>query len=415
LSGRRASVVIVSRDRPQALARCLTGVGQLYHHPFEVVVVADPAGCAAVRAHPLGRRVKLVPFGEANIAAARNAGIAAAGGEAVAFIDDDAVPEPTWLSRLVAPLEDGAAATGGFVRGRNGISFQWRARVVAPTGHARAVTVPGDAPFAPPVPDGGAVKTEGTNMAIQRSVLVALGGFDPRFRFYLDETDLNLRLARAGLVTLLVPGAQVHHGFAASERRRANRMPTDLHDIGASSELFWARHTPPGQVTAARAALVAEQTARLRRHMLGLRCGPREMRRLMASLEAGFADGRARLDDPATASLPPPPEFQPLHDAAPAGGMVFLGGRVRQQAALLDEARAVVARGGRASVTVLSHGPRRHRVSFLPEGIWLQSGGLWGRAQRDRREWPRVTGFAARLERETKRVHGLRCAPAAPD
>ena len=41
----------------------------------------------------------------------------------VAFIDDDAVPEPSWLCRLVAPFEDpGVAGTGGYLRGRTGIS-----------------------------------------------------------------------------------------------------------------------------------------------------------------------------------------------------------------------------------------------------------------------------------------------------
>ncbi|MCB2152739.1 MAG: glycosyltransferase, partial [Rhodobacteraceae bacterium] len=59
---------------------------------------------------------------------ARNLGLAAAAGEIVAFIDDDAVPEPRWLARLTAPFADpGIAAAGGFVVGRNGISFQWRA------------------------------------------------------------------------------------------------------------------------------------------------------------------------------------------------------------------------------------------------------------------------------------------------
>jgi len=60
-------------------------------------------------------------------------------------------------------------------------------------------------------------------MAVRRSVLADLGGFDPRFRFYLDETDLNLRLAARGLYTALVPLAQVHHGFHASARRRKDR------------------------------------------------------------------------------------------------------------------------------------------------------------------------------------------------
>ncbi len=120
------SVVIVSRHRTDALLRAIAGVRQNDHVDLELVVVADPAGCAAVWA--LGLPIKLVAFDAANISAARNAGIAVAGGQMIAFLDDDAVPEPTWAGRLVAPFADDAVhQAGGFVRGRNGISYQWRA------------------------------------------------------------------------------------------------------------------------------------------------------------------------------------------------------------------------------------------------------------------------------------------------
>ena len=128
-SGVPVSIVIVSRKRPEALRRCLTGVEQLQYAPFEVIVVADPAGIAVARDMPCGDTLKLVAFDTPNISAARNLGIAEAAGEVVAFIDDDAVPEPLWLRHLLEPAQQpGVAAMTGFVRGRNGISFQYRAR-----------------------------------------------------------------------------------------------------------------------------------------------------------------------------------------------------------------------------------------------------------------------------------------------
>ena len=106
----RVSVVIVSRHRPALLRRCLLGLTQQDLPGFEVVVVADPAGIAAAQ----GFAAKTVVYDEPNISAARNLGIAQAAGGIVAFIDDDAVPEPTWLSRLSAPFVDAQviAATG---------------------------------------------------------------------------------------------------------------------------------------------------------------------------------------------------------------------------------------------------------------------------------------------------------------
>lgn len=112
------SLIIVSRGRPAALARCVTAVMQLWYRPLEVIVVADRDGIARVSDLPTGASVKQVRFEEANIARARNAGIAAASGQIIAFIDDDAVPEPSWLNHLVAPFSDPAVAiVGGFVKG----------------------------------------------------------------------------------------------------------------------------------------------------------------------------------------------------------------------------------------------------------------------------------------------------------
>ena len=42
------SVVVVSRDRPDALYRCVLGLSQLQYNPFEIVVVADADGLAAL-------------------------------------------------------------------------------------------------------------------------------------------------------------------------------------------------------------------------------------------------------------------------------------------------------------------------------------------------------------------------------
>ena len=93
------SVVVVSRHRPAALSLCLTALTLQDHPGFEIVLVADP-GSVGVRPD---LPIKRVRFDAANISAARNAGVMAAAGEVVAFIDDDAVAEPTWLSRLTAP------------------------------------------------------------------------------------------------------------------------------------------------------------------------------------------------------------------------------------------------------------------------------------------------------------------------
>lgn len=388
-AGPRLSVIVVSRHRAEALHRCLTGLGQQIGAAIEVIVVADPAAADQVRAPDR----KVVAFDEANISAARNLGLGLAAGDVVAFIDDDAVPEPTWAARLLEPFGDAqTVAATGFVRGRNGISLQWRCLAVDRSGQDHPIELPGEMTCRPdPGPDR-VIKTQGTNCAFRAEALRRIGGFDPAFRFYLDETDVNLRMAGLGQ-TAVVPLAQVHHGFLPSERRRADRVPRSLHDIAASSAVFLRRHAADA-LEPGRARLWAEQRQRLERHLAARRLSQAEAARLMRTLEDGWAEGMARplaareaLPDAATAWLP--------MRAASTGEGLFLAGWIWKRRTLADQARAAVAQGRIVSVLCLSPGMRRHWLRFDPDGYWVQTGGVWGRADRSA-PLPIGQGFARR-------------------
>ncbi|TKZ17471.1 glycosyltransferase family 2 protein, partial [Shimia litoralis] len=289
------TVIIVSRARPDALVRCLTGIAQQYYSLCEVVVVADPAGVAAVEDSKFAGVVKLVRYDHANISEARNLGISHAAGDVLAFIDDDAVPEPTWLMHLIAPFsESEVSASGGYVLGRNGISFQWTAQTVDAGGRTSPLGVDQENPTVLTGFGGRAIKTEGTNMAFRRDILANMGGFDPSFRYFLDETDLNLRLASQGLATAIVPLAQVHHGFFENATRKTNRAPRDLFEVGASLAVFLNKHCPSDQKEAVWSEFQAEQRRRVLRYMVDGGLEPRDVRRLLASLVDGYRAGLER-------------------------------------------------------------------------------------------------------------------------
>lgn len=384
----RVSVIIVSRHRPALLRRALLALTQQDHPEIEVIVVTDPAGLAAAECFA----VKRIAFDEPNISAARNLGIVSAAAEIVAFIDDDAVPEPTWASRLTAPFaHPGVIAATGFVRGRNGIGYQWRAAWIDRLG--QDVPLPVEGPTLLAASEGRAVKTQGTNCAFRRDVLLAAGGFDPAFRFFHDETDLNMRLAGQGL-TAILPEAEVHHGYAEGPYRRADRVPTTLHQIAASTAAFLRRHGA-GATDEARAALVTQQRQRLERHLIAGRIEPRDLRRLMASLHEGWRDGVAR-----PLPLPQPLRdrglpFLPLPGTGPRPGLVLSGWR-HQAAALHRQAAAAQEAGRIVTVLLLSPDARPHWAGFSAAGIWVQTGGLFGRSDR--------SGPRLRLWRKDRRI-----------
>jgi len=394
---RTASVIVVSRHRAQALTLCLTALAQQDHPAFEVIVVADPTGIAAVQAQ--GMAVKMMPFDEANISAARNAGLAQAAGHIVAFIDDDAVAEPTWLSRLCAGFaEPDVVAATGFVRGRNGISYQWQACEVDAHGQDHAIVVPFGGVTLRAGTRRRAVKTTGTNCAFRRDALCAAGGFDPAFRFYLDEADVNLRMAG---MTAVVPLAQVHHDYLASDRRSANRVPTDLAEIAASTAVFLRRHKP-ATLDAGLGALRRRETTRLAAHVTARRIRQAEADQVLATLDTGWAAGLARpISAPPRLDYPGRAVFQPLPGTGPRPGLLIIGRRWRRRG-LLVAARAAVEKGGIATVICLSWTPLAHRSKFDADGFWLHEGGVFGRSDRNGPRF-RLARFATRLTEEIAR------------
>lgn len=396
------SVVVVSRGRPALLSRALMGLSQLQYETFELIVVADPQGIAAAKALPFAKHLKCVTFDEANISAARNIGISHAAGDVVAFLDDDAVPEPQWLRFLTAPFaRPDVAASGGFVRGRNGISFQWKARGVDRFGATVPIEVdPHQATVLTP-PKGRAVKTEGTNMAIRHEVLHALGGFDPAFHYYLDETDLNLRIAQAGHLTAIAPRAEVHHGFAENPLRRADRVPRDLFDIGASWAVFQRKHVPQEAWDAHWKALRAHERRRLVGHMADGGLEPRDVRRMMRRLDAGYTEGALRPLGRAELPSHPAEAFKPFPSQARRASVI----RSRPMRFAQDVARAEerVKNGEIVTVLSLSLTSMYHHIKFDPCGVWVQRGGLFGRSVRSEPLF-RLTTRARRTEKEMKRV-----------
>lgn len=403
------SVIVVSWNRPADLRRCLLALHQQDHPALEVRLVADPASCdlalKAMQAAGWTGGVYGNPGG--NISLARNIGLRASQGDVVAYIDDDAMAEPTWARRLAETfLDPSIVAATGYTLGRNGISLQWGAAEVDATGLDHPLPLAMETLVHSGAPKR-AIKPVGTNCAFRRATLMQVGGFDEAYQFYLEDADIGLRLAAHGR-TAVVPGAQVHHGFAASERRLANRMPTDLSQIGASSQVFLRRHADPALWPNAVARLQLEQANRLALHRRDGRIAAAEETRLLATLNAGIQLGEARPLPPLTliTSTQEAPAFLPLPGTGPRPGRI-IAGRIWQARRLRDQAAQAAAKGEIVTLILLSPTIRAHRHHFTPAGFWEQTGGLFGPSERSqpRFRWWR---FSKRIAAETARIAAFR-------
>lgn len=388
------SVVIVSRHRPDELRKCLRSLRFQTHRNFEVVVVADPTSLTAVKAVGLQDQVKAQLFDEANISAARNIGIGLAAGEVVAFIDDDAIAEPTWLSRLAAPFQtDDIAAAAGFVRSRNGLSYRWRGDHILPWGELRRFTADGSTIYGPE--EAHPVLTIGANCAFRRAALVDIGGFDPNFRMGLDDADVNVSLSERGHRTAIIPDAQVQHVPAASAYRTSRQVPLSLEENGASFGWWFRKRDRP------KAEFERIRTA-LRDGFLSFRLTrgdiePRDMARLLAGLDRGFVKGQGR--EPVTREIPPAVasfrRFSPILN----GPHTVLRGHFSAKNSLFSEARDLAKRGRVVTVFLFSRTALYHRRWFHPDGFWVQSGGVFGKSYRSDPLFRRFN-YDARVKRE---------------
>ncbi|MFL5818319.1 MAG: glycosyltransferase [Conexibacter sp.] len=205
----RISVVVCSCNGAATIGETLDGLGGLDYPDYEVVVVDDgstddTASIAADR-----RGVRLISTENRGLSAARNTGLRAASGEIVAYVDDDAYPDPQWLDYVALALRDGVHAGVG---GPN---------LPVPDDGLVAESV-ANAPGGPVhvlLSDTVAEHIPGCNMAFRRDRLEAVGGFGEQYRVAGDDVDVCWRLQARGWTLGFHPAAVVWHHRRGSVRR----------------------------------------------------------------------------------------------------------------------------------------------------------------------------------------------------
>ena len=196
------SIVIPTKDRPEALARTVAELEAQEEERAEIVVIDNgsaPAALQQAREIVAGaERARLVECAKRGPAAARNAGVAAAAGEVLLFLGDDTAPAGAGLLRAHLDLHAARPAEGYGVLGR--ISWDPRREI---TPFMRWLEN-GGPQFAYADIGAGPVAAShyfySSHASVKRAFFDRVGGFDERFPdAAVEDTELGVRLGDAGL------------------------------------------------------------------------------------------------------------------------------------------------------------------------------------------------------------------------
>ena len=196
----RISVVVCTYNGSRTLRECLGGLRRLEYPDFEVIVV-DDGSTDETPAIARASGFRVVSEGHRGLSGARNLGLRAATGEIVAYIDDDAYPDPHWLSYLALAFRGSSHVAIG---GPN----------LPPPGDGPIAAAIANAPGNPVhilLSDSEAEHIPGCNMAFRREALLASGGFDERFERAGDDVDVCWHLRDLGWTLGYAPAAVVWH------------------------------------------------------------------------------------------------------------------------------------------------------------------------------------------------------------
>jgi glycogen(starch) synthase len=376
----RVSLIINTLDRAVELERTLLSLRQLRYPAFEVVVVHGP--CRDHTLDVLARFAPAIRVGacpEANLAMSRNIGIAMARGDIVAFLDDDAIPEPDWLDRLASGFSDPrVGGAGGFIRDHDGVRFQHQVIVADRLGRAETFAeMPAglgpDRYFSP----------TGTNVAVRRDSLLSIGGFDQEYAYFLDETDVNLRLVEAGWRLVSIADAEVHHKFSESHLRSADRVPRSLYLIARSKAYFClvnARSShSAGEIAQELKRFQDEHQIRIERFHRRRKIDATTARRLSAEVDQGLEDGARdarsprRLLSPAIDADVEQAPFAPYPKPARSTRLrvCLVSRHLRRDEATRKAAQELVALGHEVTAIHLGRG----RASYIDfdDGMWIHA------------------------------------------
>lgn len=203
------SIVIPVYNSEQTLEECLQSILALSYINFELIIVNDGSSDsseAIIQGYAQkDQRIKFITTENGGPASARNTAIAMALGEIVFFTDSDVVVNSDWVEKILSCfVEDEIAAVGGIVKAYSLDTVCERAEQM------RYDEVVGtESAYVEALPT--------CNLAIKRSVLLEIGGFDEGYKHASTEDyDLCYRIRAKGYKIYLDANSYILHKHPVS-------------------------------------------------------------------------------------------------------------------------------------------------------------------------------------------------------
>ena len=234
------SVIVCTYNGSATIKKCLEGISKIDYPNYEVIVVND--GSTDHTADIVKTfDVKLISTKNQGLSSARNTGMYNASGEIIAYIDDDAWPDPHWLQYIAyAYSTTDHACIGGPNISPYESGFISTCVANAPGGPVHVLET-----------DEIAEHVPGCNMTFRKDALIKIGGFDPVFRCAGDDVDTCWRIQQSGRTIGFHPSALVWHqrrnslkaywrqqkGYGKAEALLEAKWPEKYNSLG---HLTWA-------------------------------------------------------------------------------------------------------------------------------------------------------------------------------
>jgi len=241
----KISVIVCTRDRHETICQALESIIECDYRCFDLHVMDQSTNDLTRRAvealaveHAQRCRLHYHHLDKAGLSRAYNLGMQHSDGVLIAFTDDDCIVPPDWLAQIAAAFREDPEA--GLLYGQvlvpASLHEQEAAGNVVPA-------LPIRRPERLSQRDGFKVFGMGANMAIRRSLLDRVVGFDEAMGGggplrSSQDFDFAYRTYLSGMAILLVPEVRVdHYGV----RTRA-QWPATLEAYGIGDGAFYGKH-----------------------------------------------------------------------------------------------------------------------------------------------------------------------------